>query len=665
MRTLNHDMFVHFSSGLRALGTALLVLGALCLAPPSASAATSGAPVRLTTVTADTAAATVGQRVTFDASGRGLRTAGRTRVTFHLSSDARLDEDDLRVGAATITSVRRNRTFSVRVAAKIPSAAGLRASQILACVAYRVRGRERCTCRAAKTPIATQNRPKPMTASPVLQTAGAVTRQVGPAGGTLRTTAADGTSLTLTVPANALTDSETITMTPIGALGGLRRSGLSAGGATFAPEGLLLQQPATLRIVPPRPVADERVTGYAFQGGGSEFHFKPAVPDGAAIEVEVPHFSGVGAASATTETRRAVTGSAEPTAPSDQAEQAEALNDAELDYYGRLGMESGAKGSAGATGDPVEDLYTLTSVAAGWTTWRKATMDEAAALQASGAVPRAKEIAAYWIRRSWDLLRWNYPQKLVLAGLACANEHRLEAATALRYVADRMRALPDPLDATFTSEEQRADALILGCLNFEVQVSTNLRASAGDDVTMETQATIPLRIERIRPDRFSGEAIPEVRSYTVTAPSCWTHPPANLQPTTVRADRLTLAGLTGRPRTFFFGKEVDKGRIQSFHLNMGTIRETVTHEARCEGLETFTNEMNIYNAGVAALAAGSGGMGLRNGTGLPATPATELYVNELQRLDEDTWLREMATSNESRVSGQIRVVLNHRPKKVG
>lgn len=646
---------------LRAVVAGVVVLATLVLAGP-APAATTGAPVRLSAVTADVASATVGQRVTFQASGKGLRSAGRTRVTFYLSTDARLDEGDLRLGSATVKTVRRARALAVRLAAKIPSRAGLRTSRVLACVAYRSGERARCSCRTAATPLATRRLPRPLTAKPELQADRAVTRQVGAAGGTLRTTAANGATLVLTIPAGALDATETVTMTPIGGIGGLRRSGLSVGGASLAPEGLLLARTATLRIVPPRRVAEDRVTGYAFRGAGGEFHFKPAVADGDAIEVEVPHFSGAGAADATIATRNAVTGSSQPTSPSDQGEQQQALTDGDMDYYNRLSEESAAKGAVGSGGDHVQDLYDLAGAIRPWTEWRKKTLAEAAALQASGAVPKAKAIADQWIKASWELLRWHYPQRIALARLACA-DHRLEAAPALRYITDVTLAIPDPIDTSFSSVAPKADEAILACLNFDVDVFTQIRASAGDDVTMETTATIPVAIKRVRSPEFAGEAVPKVSRYDVTAPSsCWTHPPASVQPSPVSVDGVTVQGLVGRPRDWYFGNEVDKGRLWGVYVSMGTVRETLTHEAHCEGQETFTNEMNVYNAGVAALGQGSEGMGLRNGVGLPATGATRLWAGNLQRLDEDTWLRVMDRSSDPRISGQIRIRIEHRPR---
>lgn len=121
----------------------------------------------------------------------------------------------------------------------------------------------------------------------------AASATIGTAGGTLTTTAADGTKYTLVIPEKALLSDERITLTPVTAVERLPLSGGLVGAATFEPEGLRLLQFATLTIEPTAmPPVSEQV-GFAFHGGGEEFHLAP-LSIKPALELKLIHFSGAG-----------------------------------------------------------------------------------------------------------------------------------------------------------------------------------------------------------------------------------------------------------------------------------------------------------------------------------------------------------------------------------
>jgi len=75
-----------------------------------------------------------------------------------------------------------------------------------------------------------------------------VSGTIGPAGGTLQTTASDDTRYTLTSPANALPSAREIAMTPVTAIGGYPLAGGPAAGVALEPSGTVFAAPASLVI---------------------------------------------------------------------------------------------------------------------------------------------------------------------------------------------------------------------------------------------------------------------------------------------------------------------------------------------------------------------------------------------------------------------------------
>lgn len=102
---------------------------------------------------------------------------------------------------------------------------------------------------AGPTPFDGPGNPRTLTTT--LDTSHAVTVQVPTAGGTVSTTAADGTRLTLTVPADALLQPTAITLTPVASARNLPSGVTFVAGADLRPDGLRLYQVATLTIDPP------------------------------------------------------------------------------------------------------------------------------------------------------------------------------------------------------------------------------------------------------------------------------------------------------------------------------------------------------------------------------------------------------------------------------
>jgi hypothetical protein len=109
---------------------------------------------------------------------------------------------------------------------------------------------------------------------------------IGPDGGTLSATAADGTRFELVVPAEALDFTETITMTPVLRAENLPLSGGLIGAVDLEPAGLGFYQPATLRIVTPAPAPGFETIGFAYNGAGEQFHLRPLALGAGNIQIQ-------------------------------------------------------------------------------------------------------------------------------------------------------------------------------------------------------------------------------------------------------------------------------------------------------------------------------------------------------------------------------------------
>jgi hypothetical protein len=151
---------------------------------------------------------------------------------------------------------------------------------------------------AVPDPVAPPPLPSPATVGPpVVDSARSGSASIGPAGGTLRTTAADGVEYTLTVPAGALTETVTIRMTPIVDFGNPALASGLTGAVQFEPSGLRFARDATLRIgaVGVLPAGSRRV-GFTSASDGTRMQLTlPAVVNGG-TEILVLHFSSAGAA---------------------------------------------------------------------------------------------------------------------------------------------------------------------------------------------------------------------------------------------------------------------------------------------------------------------------------------------------------------------------------
>jgi IPT/TIG domain-containing protein len=151
--------------------------------------------------------------------------------------------------------------------------------------------------------------------TPVLDQSRSVQVQIGPAGGTIAT----GGGITLQIPAGALHDTETITLTPLSAVQGSPLSTL-VGGVQLDPQGLHFLVSATLTLPLPAGVDPHQLVGFGFDDAGISFHLKPPTVTGGVISVQIAHFSGGGAGTLSPAQSAAILGY-QPTPADELAEQ--------------------------------------------------------------------------------------------------------------------------------------------------------------------------------------------------------------------------------------------------------------------------------------------------------------------------------------------------------
>ncbi len=122
-----------------------------------------------------------------------------------------------------------------------------------------------------------QEIPNPLTVAATFDTQNAQSQAIGPDGGSVSLTDSRGVRYTLDVPAGALDNEVTLTLTPIQDIQGLPLSGGMTSGVWIEPEGLVFNQSATLSIeTAEADGTDEMIDmAFAFDGEGSEFHFVP------------------------------------------------------------------------------------------------------------------------------------------------------------------------------------------------------------------------------------------------------------------------------------------------------------------------------------------------------------------------------------------------------
>ncbi len=134
----------------------------------------------------------------------------------------------------------------------------------------------------------------PVQVSPTLETDAGAEALIPLEGGALSVTGADGTTYTLEIPSDALTEATTVRMTPLSALGGIPFGSGQTYAVQLEPQGLFFNNFATLTITPAQAIpVDEQLT-YSYEGQGEDLVLAPPVVDSSEIKIQILHFSGYG-----------------------------------------------------------------------------------------------------------------------------------------------------------------------------------------------------------------------------------------------------------------------------------------------------------------------------------------------------------------------------------
>ncbi len=113
-------------------------------------------------------------------------------------------------------------------------------------------------------------------------------------GGTLSATGADGTVYNLEIPADALLNETTISLTPASSISGLPFGSEQTYSVQLSPEGLYLYNFATLTITPAQEIPVDQQIFYGYQADGQNFGLALPVVAASEIKIQVLHFSGYG-----------------------------------------------------------------------------------------------------------------------------------------------------------------------------------------------------------------------------------------------------------------------------------------------------------------------------------------------------------------------------------
>lgn len=224
---------------------------------------------------------------TVRATGRRTR---RAKVSFYLSADRRRGRGDVALTGRLVVPALKGgseHTGAARAGASAKAAVGRH--YLLACLRRR--------CAASRYATALGPKADPLDVA-VTDAAGAQARMLGPGGGTLEATGADGSRFALDVPAGALDRSTTVTLVPVGGLSPFPLGRLAAA-VRLEPASLGLLRPASLTILPAAAPAAAEATGFGFREGGRDLHLRPFARKARDLRFDISRFEGFGVAAAT------------------------------------------------------------------------------------------------------------------------------------------------------------------------------------------------------------------------------------------------------------------------------------------------------------------------------------------------------------------------------
>lgn len=483
----------------------------MAFAPATAGA--RGAAIHVTRVSVRPGRVAAGDsvKIAVGLSGRPTRAA---RITLLLSRDARRDRGDTALGAPLRLRLRARAATAARTVARATRAGTYR---VLACVARRCRASAPLRVLAppagatgALPSIAPASgavpAPGPGRTLPAIKTVpdgpvngtvtpggGSVTKTIGTSGGSLTTTDEAGRGYTLTFPANAVPDGTDITMTPIAAIGGTPLDDRFTGGVILGPDGLQLIRPATLTITDPGGAPGEQLAFLA-DGTGNDLHAVPVAGDPTVVTMQLTHFTLAGTATDADGAAAAAMAQHPPQDPRDQLEQDVALllrqaqrgeitsEDAfraaidKLDAYRKQVLDPKMAAHVG-----YDDDATATAFIKDLLTWSRTVQ----LLGGDGSESTFFSYIGTLVERSYQ----RHQDR-------CRNGHHVADVL---VVADRNRTLQ------LLGDDGHPISEVLGCLGFQLRVTSHATWTANPEGDITMQGTAPLT--RATPfEAFSGSA---------------------------------------------------------------------------------------------------------------------------------------------------------------
>jgi hypothetical protein len=549
-----------------------LAVAALAVAPSAHAAVSSVAPASQW--------ARAGAALQVTAVGRGP-------AAFLLSADRRRSRTDVRLGTRRL----RGRT---RLRLRVPRNVRLGAMYLLACSPAARRGRPP-SCRAARRRLAVTPRPRPQRVGPRADAARTASAQMGREGGSVAATGADGTTYTLTLPAGALLDPTTITLTPLSAIGGMPMRARLARAVQIGPSGRRLLKAATLSIAAPRLPARTQLTAFGFKPDGREFHLVPPTLGAGQVTLPVFELKGLGIATTTAAARYVFSRSRFPTAMGDQLQQVVAVPRAPR------GVRAGA--AQFPPGDPRNPLEAQVMAMAlsiqvtavsniDLAVFEYVVWDRLAAASVLGPALRSQLAAVF---------RGNMLAQISLARASCVgNRDIAQMGRLLRYRDYLFTSL-----ATLVIPDVRfdIDRALERCLRFDLVYEVSIQGVNGynEAVTAQVKSTLPIRMTGLGDtSSFFGQAPLELVAYSVGPESCWTHTwnVTPKDPFVLRRMRVGILRELGAERT---PPTID------VTFNLGSLDEQVTHTCDGDPNSSYTDQQHAYDGAAAALLGGAAG----------------------------------------------------------
>jgi hypothetical protein len=272
----------------------VLAVAGLVVAAPAAFAAKTD--VRATSLKAPRTTLTVlGGGVAGFAVRNGSRVkASRLAVTIVLSKDRKKDARDAIAGGATLPALRARAKRTLQVALLVPGKVKPGAYWLVACVTAgkQAQSSKKNDCTVAKAKVTVRAvLPAVVPKITALDPLG-TTKVIGAAGGTITAPGALGGSVTLTVPAKALSMATSIRIVPVASVAPGPRGLTPLLSVIVQPEGLLAPG-ATIKFAPPAVLSSKKLAGFAFGGEDESIVRAPLVP-GKGLTLDAALFGGYG-----------------------------------------------------------------------------------------------------------------------------------------------------------------------------------------------------------------------------------------------------------------------------------------------------------------------------------------------------------------------------------